>query len=85
LLVLIILPFFIYGQYSDKDRFLTVYSKDSINGKSKMKGSLGTNIKLNGYYDLYGGLQDSETFNIGKINVFGTDDSDSFKMDLYQN
>ncbi|MCD6543298.1 MAG: hypothetical protein J7K34_02200 [Flavobacteriaceae bacterium] len=31
-----------------------------------------------------GGLQDSETFNIGNIYVFGTDDSDSFKMDLYQ-
>ena len=84
LLILIILPFFIYGQYSDVDRFLTVYSKDSINGKSKMKGSLGTNMKLNGYYDVFGGLQDSETFNIGNINVFGTDDSDSFKMDLYQ-
>ncbi len=41
-------------------------------------------MKLNGYYDVYGGLQDSETFNIGLINVFGIDDSQSFKMDLYQ-
>ena len=84
LILIFILPIFLFGQYSDMDRFLTVYSKDSINSKSKMKGSLGTNIKLNGYFDVFGGLQDSETFNIGNINIFGTDDSGSFKMDLYQ-
>lgn len=39
---------------------------------------------MNGYYDVFGGLQNSETFNIGGINVFDTDDSGSFKMDLYQ-
>jgi hypothetical protein len=49
-----------------------------------MKGSLGANIKLNGYFDFFGGLQDSETFNVGLINVFGTDDDPSFNMDLYQ-
>lgn len=67
-----------------QDRILTFTSKDSINEQPKYKGSFGANIKLNGYYDVSGGLQDSETFNIGKINVFGTDDSDSFKMDMYQ-
>jgi len=83
-LIIVILPVFLFGQYSDVDRFLTVYSKDSINGKSIMKGSLGTNIKLNGYFDVFGGLQNNDTFNIGDINVFGTDDSGSFKMDMYQ-
>ena len=39
---------------------------------------------MNGYFDVFGGLQDSETFNILKITVFGTDDSSSFKMDMYQ-
>ena len=77
-------PFLLLSQNFNNDRLLTVRSKDSINNKARITGSLGTNIKLNGYYDLFGGLQDSETFNVGNINVFGTDDSDSFKMDLYQ-
>ena len=84
LLLIVIMPVFLFGQYSNVDRFLTVYSKDSINGKSKMKGSLGFNMKLNGYYDAFGGLQESETFNIGLINVFGTDDEGAFHMDMYQ-
>ncbi|NOQ91517.1 MAG: hypothetical protein GQ552_02230 [Flavobacteriaceae bacterium] len=74
------IPFVLFSQ----ERFLTVSSKDSIDNKPKFKSSLGVNMKLNGYYDVFGGLQDSETFNIGNINVFGTDDSGSFKMDLYQ-
>lgn len=69
-----------YGQ----DRILTFASKDSINGQPEFKGSFGANIKLNGYYDVYGGLQDSETFNVGAINVFGTDDSGSLNIDMYQ-
>ncbi len=83
-LIVFISPFFIFGQLYSNDRLLTVRSNDSINSKPRLKGSLGTNIKLNGYFDVFGGLQNSETFNIGKINVFGTDDSSSFKMDLYQ-
>jgi len=67
-----------------QERILTFESKDTTNGKATYKGSFGANIKLNGYYDVFGGLQDSETFNIGKINVFETDDSGSFKMDMYQ-
>ena len=80
ILCFLMLPFLFHGQ----ERLLTKSSKDSINGKPKMKGSLGANIKLNGYYDFFGGLQGSETFNVGLINVFGTDDSPSFNMDLYQ-
>ncbi len=75
---------FSFSQTYDGDRVLTVRSYDSINDQPKAKGALGINMKLNGYYDVYGGLQDSETFNIGQINVFGTDDSQSFKMDMYQ-
>lgn len=67
-----------------QDRVLTLRSKDSINGKPKLKSSLGANLKLNGFYDFFGGLQDSETFNVGMIDVFGNDDSPSFNMDLYQ-
>ena len=72
------------GLHYGQDRILTFSSKDSINDTPQFKGSFGANIKLNGYYDVFGGLQNSETFNIGGINVFDTDDSGSFKMDLYQ-
>lgn len=75
---------FIPALVLSQDRYLTVSSKDSINGLPKLKGSVGANLKLNGYYDVFGGLQGSETFNVGNIDVFGTDDSQSFNMDLYQ-
>jgi len=82
--LIITVSFSTIGQTYNNDRLLTVRSEDSINKLPRMKGALGINMKLNGYFDVFGGLQDSETFNIGKINVFGTDDSNSFKMDLYQ-
>ncbi|MFD1294518.1 DcaP family trimeric outer membrane transporter [Lutibacter holmesii] len=69
---------------SGQDRFLTYISKDTIAGIPKVRGSIGVNLKLNGYYDFFGGLQNSETFNVGAIDVFGTDDSDNLKVDLYQ-
>lgn len=74
---------FCFISYS-QDRFLTYRSTDSINGLPKVKGSIGVNLKLNGYYDIFGGLQNNETFNVGAIDVFGTDDSDNLKVDLYQ-
>ena len=67
-----------------QERFLQYASKDTIKGKPTVKGSIGVNLKLNGYYDFFGGLQNSETFNVGAINVFGTDDSGSLKVDMYQ-
>ncbi|WP_274475863.1 hypothetical protein [Mangrovimonas aestuarii] len=67
-----------------QDRFFTVTSKDSINGIPRFQSSLGANMKLNGYFDVFGGLQDNETFNVGLISVFGDDDEKSFQMDLYQ-
>ncbi|TYA56684.1 hypothetical protein [Formosa maritima] len=69
---------------NSQERFLTIASKDSINNLPKFKTSLGVNMKLNGYYDVFGGLNESETFNVGMINVFGTDDSSSLHVDLYQ-
>lgn len=84
LFALVLYSFSSVGQRSDTDRLLTVKSKDSILEKPRLTGTLGMNLKLNGYYDVYGGLQDSDTFNVGKIVVFGTDDSQSFKMDMYQ-
>lgn len=77
---MLLAPIFHYGQ----DRFLTYASKDSVETLPRFQGSIGANFKLNGYYDVFGGLQDSETFNVGLIDVFGTDDAQSFQMDLYQ-
>ena len=79
-LLIALFPLIVLGQ----ERLLTVRSKDSINGRPVLQSSLGANIKLNGYYDFFGGLQGNETFNVGMIDVFGTDDSPSFNMDLYQ-
>ncbi|WP_066219438.1 hypothetical protein [Formosa haliotis] len=67
-----------------QDPFLTIASKDSIDGIPKLKSSLGVNMKLNGYFDIFGGLQDNDTFNVGYINVFGTDDTKSLSIDMYQ-
>ena len=80
LTIFMLIPLFQYGQ----DRFLTYASKDSVETLPRFQGSIGANFKLNGYYDVFGGLQDSETFNVGLINVFGTNDESSFHMDLYQ-
>lgn len=79
-LLMALVPLIGLGQ----ERLFTVRSKDSINGRPVLQSSLGANIKLNGYYDFFGGLQGNETFNVGMIDVFGTDDSPSFNMDLYQ-
>ncbi|MGJ5643185.1 hypothetical protein [Formosa sp. S-31] len=67
-----------------QDPFLTITSQDSIDDQPRLKSSLGVNMKLNGYLDLFGGLNDNETFNVGLINVFGTDDDKSLNADLYQ-
>lgn len=67
-----------------QERFIQFSSKDSVQELPRIKGSLGVNLKLNGYYDVFGGLQNSETFNIGNVDVFGTDDSGSLNVDLYQ-
>ncbi|MCX7549126.1 DcaP family trimeric outer membrane transporter [Xanthomarina sp. F1114] len=67
-----------------QERFLSVASKDSINNRPKFTTSLGVNMKLNGYYDIFGGLNDNDTFNVGHINVFGNDDSNSLNVDMYQ-
>lgn len=67
-----------------QERILSLASKDSINGKPKYKTSIGANIKLAGAYDVYGGLQNSITFNVGNIDVRSDDDTPSFQLDMNQ-
>lgn len=83
-LIFSFISFFSFSQVFSDERFLTISSKDSINEKPKLKSSIGVNMKLNGFYDAFGGLQDSETFNIGLIDVFDDNDDDAFHMDMYQ-
>jgi len=59
-------------------------SDEIINGRPKYDYFLYIKAKLNGVHDIEGGLQDQETFNVGKIDVWGTDDSSRFWMDMHQ-
>jgi hypothetical protein len=69
-------------QFQDPPHFRIV-SKDSINGKPKYDYFLFVKAKLNGVYDINGGMYE-ETFNVGKIPVWGDDDQQRFWMDMHQ-
>lgn len=69
--------------FVDEPHFKLV-SDELVNGRPKYDYFLYVKAKLNGVYDLSGGLQDQETFNVGKIDVWGTDDSNRFWMDMHQ-
>jgi len=67
-----------------QERLLKVNSKDSIGGEPRISAWLGANMKMNGYYNIKGGLQEFDTFNVGNINVFENDNRQSLGVDLYQ-
>lgn len=60
-----------------------VVSRDSINGKPLYEYFLYVKAKLNGVYDINGGMYE-ETFNVGKIPVWGTEEEKRFWMDMHQ-
>jgi hypothetical protein len=60
-----------------------VTSKDSVKGKPLYDYFLLVKAKLNGAYDINGGMYE-ETFNAGKIPVWGDDDQKRFWMDMHQ-
>lgn len=70
-------------EFVDEPRFRLV-SKELANGRPKYDYFIYIKAKLNGLFDLSGGLQEEDTFNVGKIDVWGTDDSRRFSMDMYQ-
>ncbi|MFD1316189.1 DcaP family trimeric outer membrane transporter [Namhaeicola litoreus] len=83
-ILLIAILLFLQNGYT-QDRIFTITSKDSLFDQPKYKSSIGANLKLNGYFDVFGGLNDSETFNVGNIVVLGEqDDTSSLNFDLYQ-
>lgn len=59
-------------------------SDDKIKDEPTWEGFLLVKAKLNGVYDITGGLQDQETFNVGQIDVWGNDDRKRFSMDMHQ-
>ncbi len=69
--------------YSDPPNF-RITSKEKINGKPKFDAFLLVMAKLNGVYDISGGMQEQETFNIGKIDVWGNNNDPRLWMDLHQ-
>jgi hypothetical protein len=63
---------------------LSFQTNDSINGRPIWKSYIYFKLKLNGIYDINGGLQNEETFNLNKIDVWGDDDTPNFRMDMHQ-
>jgi len=63
---------------------LRLVSDELVNGRPKYDYFLYVKAKLNGIVDIEGGLQDQETFNVGRIDVWGRDDSNRFWMDMHQ-
>ncbi|UXX79094.1 hypothetical protein N7E81_17205 [Reichenbachiella carrageenanivorans] len=59
-------------------------STNQVDDKPAWEGFLLVKAKLNGIYDLSGGLQNQETFNVGQIDVWGHDNRNRFGMDMYQ-
>ena len=70
-------------EFVDEPHFKLV-SDELVNGRPKYDYFFYIKAKLNGVYDIEGGLQDQETFNVGQIDVWGTDDSNRFWMDMHQ-
>lgn len=68
----------------EKAPVLTWESKTNYKGKPSWNGFLLVKAKLNGVFDIEGGLQEQETFNVGRIDIYGTDDSKRFWMDVHQ-
>ena len=62
---------------------LRLVSEDSLNGKPMFDYFFLVKAKLNGVYDINGGMYE-ETFNAGKIPVWDTDNQKRFWMDMHQ-
>ena len=60
-----------------------VESKDSVNGRPLYDYFLFVKAKLNGVYDINGGIY-GETFNVGAIDVWGNESENRFWMDMHQ-
>jgi hypothetical protein len=62
---------------------LRLVSSDSVNGKPAYDYFFFVKAKLNGIYDIDGGMYE-ETFNVGKVPVWSDDSQRRFWMDMHQ-
>jgi len=63
---------------------LRLVSTEMVNGKPAFDYFILIKAKLNGIYDISGGLQGYETFNVGQIDVWGSDNTQRLWMDMHQ-
>lgn len=66
--LLLLLVFLCLNSESMAQRF-RLQSKDSLNERPKWEGYIFFKMKLNGVYDITGGLQGFNTFNLNNIDV----------------
>jgi len=78
-----IITFFIFLGTANAQK-LRLQTPDSTNGRPTWQAYIFFKMKLNGVYDITGGLQGQETFNLNKIDVWGTDNTPNFWMDMHQ-
>ncbi len=65
-------------------QYLRYSSVDSVGGKPLYEGSIFVKLKLNGVFDITGGLQGQDVFKIEQINVWDNDNTPNIWMDMYQ-
>lgn len=68
----------------DKAPILTWKSDHNIKGEPSYNGFLLIKGKLNGVYDINGGMQEQETFNVGAIDIWNSNNDPRLWMDLHQ-
>jgi hypothetical protein len=69
-------------EFQDPPHF-RMTAADSINGRPKYDYFFFVKAKLNGIYDINGGMYE-ETFNVGRIPVWEDQDQKRFWMDMHQ-
>lgn len=83
LLLLVLFCSFILLSNSLRAQLMEVESKDSLNGKPKVKSRLTGRLKLNGIYDVKGNLSRNSALLIGKDEV-SVPNTPAFNMDMRQ-
>lgn len=82
--LLLFISVFFFINTSVSSQYFAYQSNDSVNGKPEKQGYIYVKMKLNGTYDISGGLQGSDVFNIGRIDVWSNDNTPNIWMDMYQ-
>lgn len=63
---------------------LRLQSDEKENGEPLWDAYVYFKMKLNGVYDINGGLHGQETFNLSKIDIWDDDNTPNFWMDMHQ-